>query len=146
MSGVMLFLAAAGVLGAAQPSITNISYDYLTHSSVRIKWDTDTSSYFQVKFGVQRGVYTYASLSNGPGTTISVAIGGLKPGTTYFFRPTSRPNANDDVDICQVNLCGATELMITTPAEPAIHPELPQQPVNPYYPKRPDTTGYAVVT
>lgn len=144
------YLAALVVGGcplhAAQPNISNIGYDYLTHSSVRIKWDTDIRAYFQVKFGVTRGTYPYASHSGGPGTAASLAIGGLKPGTTYFFRAMARPNKDDDTDICDTNFCGSVELMVTTPPEPAIHPELPSPPAERYSPAHPDTSGYTVIS
>ncbi len=131
---------------SAALSISNVSYDYLAHSSIRIKWDTSAPGYFQVKYGVTSQNYLYATVSNGPATQMSVAIGALKPSTTYYFRAASRPNRDDDIGICQDDTCGSTELVVTTPPEPAIHPELPVAPTNPYNPVHPDTTGYTTVS
>lgn len=129
---------------AAPPTISNIQYDSLTHASVRWVFTVNPASYVQIKYGTTSWSYPYSSNSYGGQTVGAISIGGLQPNTTYYFRMTARPNKDDDTDICQEDSCGSVEQSITTPPEPAQHPELPIGPTI-YNPQHPDTSGYTVV-
>lgn len=153
-----IFLSAlAGLVSvnAAPPTISDIRYTALTHSSLR--WQFQVSSptaYVQIKYGVVSGVYPYQSASYGLTTNYSgisqnnglasLALGGLAPNTTYYFRMTARPNGTNNTDICETDACGSAEQVVTTPAEPAVTPATPEPPQL-YQPVEPSTTGYAVV-
>ena len=153
-----IFLSAlAGLVSvsAAPPVISDIRHTMLTHSSLRWQYQvSNPTAYAQIKYGVASGVYPYQSASYGlvanfsgisqNDGTVSLAIGGLSPNTTYYFRMTARPNATNNTDICQVDACGSVEQVVTTPPEPTVSPASPEPPVL-YQPKQPDTTGYAVV-
>jgi len=153
----LFFAALAGIvsINAAPPVITNVRYTALTHSSIRWQYQiSSTTAFPQVKYGVTSGVYPYQTASYGMTASwgglpnndglASFAIGGLAPNTTYYFRVTARPNADNDTDICQSDACGSVEQVVTTPPEPTVSPAMPEPPVA-YQPTLPDTTGYAVV-
>lgn len=153
-----IFLAAlAGVMSvnAVPPVISNIRYSALTPTSIRWQFQVNNpSAYPQIYYGVTSGVYPYrtssypmspgyagGSFNDGQG---SLAIGGLAPNTTYYFRITARPNRNNTTDVCDNDACGSVEQVVTTPPEPAVSPEMPAPPEQ-YQPTAPDTTGYALV-
>ncbi|MBK5294519.1 MAG: hypothetical protein JJE04_22920 [Acidobacteriia bacterium] len=153
-----IFLAGlAGIVGvnAAPPVISNIQYSALTHTSIRWQYQVSNPNAFaQIKYGVTSGVYPYQSASYGLTANwaggpfndgmVSLALGGLAPNTTYYFRMAARPNATNDTDICQTDDCGSVEQVVTTPAEPTVNPASPEPPLI-YQPNEPDTTGYVVV-
>ena len=66
------------------PTITNISSSNITINSTLIKWDTNEQSSSIVKYGTSSGVYTSQSIGNS-GTSHSVQLTGLNPGTTYYY-------------------------------------------------------------
>ena len=126
------------------PVVRNIRYYGLTHSSIRWVLDTDLPCY-QVKYGVVSGVYPYTSNSFcDTQKAASLIVGGLAPATTYYFRITVRPDADDDTGICQIDACGSPEFVVTTLPEPSPHPRLPAPPLS-WTPVHPDTSGYLVI-
>ena len=147
------FLAGGWIAGIAScanaqssrtgPFISNLAITDVSHASVHVTFNVNPPSYVQVHFGLTSGNYIYASASPKTGVA-SLSIGGLQPGTTYYFRAKARPNADNDDGICDSAACGSAEQKITTQPEPAVHPEPPQAPVE-YTVNEVDTTGYTIV-
>jgi hypothetical protein len=139
---------------AAPPTITSITSQGLFHAGINYEVLVSVDAFCQFKYGLSSGVYTY-STGMIPSTTPAGravndcvgSIGGLEPGTTYYVLPTAWPKSdlNSTTNLCQVSGCGAVEQVITTPAQPAIHPEPPAAPTT-WTPVEPDTTGYSIVT
>jgi len=102
-------------------------------------------------YGTSSGTYPYNTKSincyaredvcQGSGVT-ALVITALKPGTTYYIRPTARPNPNDDAGICNTPACGSIEQVVTTLAGDSPAPPLP--PAR-WTPSPPDTSSYTVV-
>ncbi|HWC01079.1 MAG TPA: hypothetical protein VG672_30445 [Bryobacteraceae bacterium] len=141
---VSILLLAGGVMSAAPPTIRDIKFDSLTHASVRWTFTVTPASYVQIQYGTSSSSYPYRSVSYGKQTVGAIAIGGLQPGTEYYFRITARPNPDDDDDLCADESCGSAEQILTTPPEPETHPEPPVAPTE-YTPQHPDTSAYTVV-
>ena len=143
-TGLILSLAALVSCAHAQtPVISNVVFSDISHSSVHVTFDVAPASFVQLFYGLASGNYIYTSASPFMGQA-SLSIGGLQPGTTYYFRIKARPNPNDDTNICAINSCGSVEQTVTTLLEPAVHPEGPQK-ANEYHPAEVDTTGYTIV-
>ncbi len=133
-------------MAAVQPKLTNIRLDHVTHTGVRVLWTADAKGVAQIKFGTASGNYQYRSYNLKPDQMSgAIAINALKPSTTYYLRIAFRPNAGNDVDICQTDECGSTEQSFTTLPESATHPELPELPKT-FRTDPPDTSGYVIQT
>jgi len=113
---------------------------------------TATSGFCQVYYGLASGTYLWESQAmpgtggQSPAGLCIVPIGGLKDGTTYYFLPTSRPDPDDDTNVCKVSGCGAVEQVATTPASTVSHAPAPPASVASWLLSPPVTSsGYAVV-
>ena len=134
-------------LCSAMPTISNIAISTDTNAVV-VKYNVSPDSYCWVQYGVASGTYLWSSVTfssvSSPGLC-SVAINGLKDGTTYYFLPTARPDPDDEAGICAAPTCGAVEQLVVTPD--ASTPHSPSAPVGvaSNLLSEPDTSGYAVV-
>jgi hypothetical protein len=135
------------VLQGAVPQVQNIRYSSLTHASIRWLFKAPKGSYAWIRYGTASGSYPYNSpvfaITEAEGKA-ALAIGGLEPDTTYYFRIYVRPNANDMNQLCDSDACGSVEQVVRTPPEPPIHPEMPEPP-KAYLPSLPDTSSYVVI-
>jgi len=70
------------------PAISNIAED-LEPDGATITWDTDEPADSRVDFGTSPGALDSSEGGAALGTSHSVALGGLEPSTTYYYRVTS---------------------------------------------------------
>jgi hypothetical protein len=136
----------AGSLWGAQPVLSNLALDEITHTSVRVKFTSSIVSKMQIRFGTSSGSYPYRSYTMVPlEKDSSLVLNALAPATTFYLRLAARPNYTSDVEICDSDACGSTELTFTTLPEPAVHPAPPVQPYE-FNANQPDTDGYVTLT
>ncbi|MDD5493048.1 MAG: fibronectin type III domain-containing protein, partial [bacterium] len=83
-------LAASG----AVPGISSVYSESITSSSAVIRWTTAESSDSLVGYGIVSGAYKFETGSSGQSTIHAVALTGLSPSTTYYYRVKSRTAAN----------------------------------------------------
>ncbi len=147
----LAFVLLTATLGWAQvPTISNIVVANVTHNSVRLTFTASpNTSWVSCLLGTVSGTYTAQRCPNYPvnnasdHSTASFSLGGLKPSTTYYIRPTAQPNQTNQTNICNADGCGASEQTFTTSADPAL-PVVPAPPTA-YSVPNPDTSAYTVV-
>ena len=144
--GLLAFSLTAGT-AFAQPTVSNVRIDFISHSEARIRYDLSASAcYERARYGLSTGYET------GPGggiqdfhagqawcgqLDIGGQISGLAPETLYHVC------AQASTDGTNWNPC--VDATFTTAALPAVHPAPPAVPAwSP--PAEPPTTGYNVVT
>lgn len=149
---VLSFFLALLSLQAQAPTISNITFDGLSHSVVRVKFTASAKFvWLRVRYTVSPATCTSgsggsvqgnsysssnnASLHQGDGNT--VVLGGLSPNTTYQVCPEISTDFN--------NWSSGVGATFTTLRLPSIHPALPVAPKT-FDTSYPDTTGYANVT
>lgn len=134
-------LLLAVPLWATPPTVSNVHYDSLSHSDIRIIFDV-SSSYTAVRMR-----YGTLSCSGGTGGTVQVVsdgyvrftsgetfvVGGLTAGTSYNFCPEV---TSDGVSWSSGASVAATMLALPNP-----HPALPIPPAT-FDTDFPDTTGF----
>jgi len=82
-------------VSAAPPVISNLAALNVTPISVQITWLTDKTTSAVVTYGTSPGLYTLQAASTAPwSTSHSVALQGLLPGRTYYYRVTSTDAEN----------------------------------------------------
>ncbi len=119
-------------------NVTSGSFPYLS-----IKWGTTSGVYpYETK---SANCYTNTNICGQAGTDkglTGINVTGLKPGGTYYFRPNLRPNLSDDTDLCNVDGCGATEIVVTMASGSFAAPTAATS----WIPTEPDTSGYTIVS
>ncbi len=138
-------------LQAQVPTVSNVSYDGLSHSVVRLIFTASAKFYWlRIRFtaspatctsgtdgsvqGTNFSTTVNGSLHQGDGNT--VVLGGLNPGTTYQACP--------EISIDAQNWSSGAGVTFTTASLPAVHPAVPVAPAL-FDTNNPDTTGYANV-
>jgi hypothetical protein len=147
----MKILPTVLLIGAMQavaqvPTITKITFDpgATDNTSFRVFVNTAQTAWVQVRYGTSVDNYPYntKTIQSTPTAPVSLTVGGLTPGTTYYVTATARPDPSDDNNICTVPACGATEVTVTTTG--STQAELPIPPVT-WNVVHPDTSGYTTV-
>ncbi len=136
---------------AAQPVISNIRSDGISHSSLRLTWDHDQPipcpgyDCVRIRYGETTNSEAEPGggiLRNGTGTVSELDmtgnVTGLKAGTLYHFCPQARLTSGGTWSTC-------VDFTETTLAAPAVHPAYPVAPST-FSTAYPDTSGYAAVT
>lgn len=149
---VLLALLLTGLsLQAQVPTVSNVTYDGLSHSVVRLKFAASAKFYWlRIRFTVSPATCTAGtgglvqgtnfsntvngSLHQGDGNTVVLA--GLDANTTYQACP--------EISLDGQNFSTGAGVTFTTQPLPAIHPALPIPPKT-FDTSYPDTTGYSIV-
>lgn len=153
MKRILLFgLLCVGAVWGQVPTISDVSIDSLDTSSFRVFFRVNGPAWSEVFYGTSSGNYPYNTKSincyngNVPCSTnggkSSLTVTGLVPATTYYVRVTARPNPDNDLNICDTNACGSTEVVVTTLSGTQPAPVVP--PVS-WFPGAPDTSNYTVI-
>jgi hypothetical protein len=143
---VALFLGLAGT-AAAQPVVSNVRIDFISHSEARIRYDLSASACFErARYGVDTGYETgsaggiqdfHAGQAWCGQLDIGGQISGLAPQTLYHVCAQASTDG--------INWSRCVDTTFTTAPLPAVHPAPPIVPTwTP--PASPTTTGYHVVT
>ncbi|MFB3778601.1 MAG: hypothetical protein ACE141_13365 [Bryobacteraceae bacterium] len=117
-------------IASAQPVISNVMVDSVSHSAARIRWENSPAGSRQVAFDTAaywdaNRMYRYkTSRRDHYSTEQFMNITGLVPETEYVACPLSCDSLNQCVT------CGESDPQVrfTTLPEPASHPELPHPP------------------
>jgi hypothetical protein len=139
-------LADAGT-AFAQPTVSNIRIDFISHSEARVRYDLSASAcYERARYGLSTdyetgpggGIQDFHAGSVWCGQfDIGGSISGLAPATLYHVCAQASADGT--------NWSPCVDATFTTAALPAIHPAPPVVPTwTP--PAEPPTTGYNVVT
>ena len=149
----LAMLAAGGAAAFSQtPSVSNITFDGISHSVVRVNFTASSQFFWERTRYVQSpstctggtggavqgsaySNYNHGALHSGAGNTI--VLGGLSPNTTYQICP--------EISADFVNWSSGAGATVTTLAAPSDHPAKPISPAT-FNTDYPDTTGYTVVT
>ncbi len=86
----------AGTAASAAPNISNVTVTNITATSATISWTTDQAASSQVNYGTTTSYGFSSPLNSSLGTSHSVTLTGLTPGTTY------------DYDVISANSTGAS--------------------------------------
>jgi hypothetical protein len=118
-------------IASAQPVVSNIKADAISHSSLRLTWDNSTPiDLIRVRYGLTT-MYD-AGLGGGiyvPGTTSfwqfgqSLPLSGLAPSTLYHFCPQSSSDRGATWSAC-------ADFAVQTLPLPAVHPAPPTMPAS----------------
>lgn len=130
--------------------------DELDHTSVRIWATTDVNAcisfWFDVEPHTSGSQYRYRSGETNCNSPVSaVAIVGLAPSTTYYFRANVKTvYGTDNSTACSTDVCGALEFTLRTPVDPHEADGRPPMPAEPepvaaQVSAPLDTTGYEIV-
>ena len=84
------FLGRFEVATTGAPMITNVTSGGVSNTGATITWTTDVATTTQVEYGPTAGYGQLTTLDAAMGTSHSVTLTGLSPGTTYHFRVLSR--------------------------------------------------------
>lgn len=139
-------------LRAQAPTVSNVTFDGVSHSVVRVVFTASAKFYWlRARFiatpstctggtgGIVQGnsynASNNVSLHQGVGNT--VVVGGLAPNTSYQICP--------EISSDFVNWSSGAGGTVTTLPVPATHPTLPTPPLT-FNSNYPDTTGYANIT
>jgi hypothetical protein len=142
-----LFLLCASALWATPPVVSNITFDGVSHSDLRVKFNVSAGyTNVRIRYAVSPNTCvsgTGASLqtqsAQGLYTTgMTEVVGGLIAGATYQICP----EVSNDYTSTWSSGVGAT---VTMQPLPAIHPAPPIAPAT-FDPSYPDTTGFAAYT
>src|SRR5215469_11253668 len=121
--GAILVLSLTGIV-QAQPAISNLKADNISHSSVRLSWTSTVPVNRQIAFDTQQHwniarVYRYkTSFLNDFETVQSMNVTGLQPGTQYVACPLAQDATGHGLQC--VN--GDPQIAFTTTAAPLVHP------------------------
>ena len=98
--------------------------DKITHSAARISWTADQPGTAEVEFGPSPQLGQRAVKAAGAGASslaFSLNLTGLRPDTSYYFRPTTRSAAGEAGTLAQPGSFRTLPL-------PADHPRMPEPP------------------
>jgi len=115
---------AAEDIAAARPVLREVKVDKITHSAARISWTADQPGTAEVDFGPSPQLGQKAVKAAGAGASslaFSLNLTGLRPDTSYYFRPTTRNLAGEAGTLAQLGSFRTLPL-------PADHPRLPEPP------------------
>jgi hypothetical protein len=131
----LLILALLSLPAFAQPVVTGVTLEDLTHNSVRMRIASTPDGCYQVHYGVVSGSLIYKSQSTGGAAanncypTNSIALGGLAPGTTFYYRVHARDTVSRDC-VASPSSCSMSDEASFTTLAAGIHPVMPIPPAN----------------
>jgi hypothetical protein len=117
-------MIAAVVADAAPPVVREARVDKITHSAARISWTADQPGTAEVEFGPspQLGQKAVKAAGAGaPSLEFSLNLTGLRPDTSYHFRPMTHNAAGDAGTLAEPGSFRTLPL-------PADHPRMPEPP------------------